>query len=403
MREIKINKKDFLLIMIFVPFLEPKMFQYISSIDTIFNILKVLSTIYISIQILNNINRISLFGYLWVFYTLSFFIPTIIYSGDLWKVIISLLPSMCFGVYLDILLRHNSKKCIKALFTIYTSYLIINSVLLLIFKNGLGMYISGYDYTQVDSRLNFLGLDNSFITAFLPITLLAAIWLGMNNKKFKTLVIIMSLNMIFVWSGTGIIGYTLVIILVFLKPEKLIKIKLATPSIIIYLILYSSIVIFRFQNYFSYLIVDVLGKDLTFTGRTILWDLALSKIPQKPLFGFGFTKYDLLVAPNGSAYSSHNTILQIFLLGGVLAFSILCIAMFITRNKLNKCREKNIANIISVFIFISWFSGMTENYSLEIQFYLMLFIAYHIDSIVKSARFAEMNKGKINGDLYGFS
>lgn len=39
------------------------------------------------------------------------------------------------------------------------------------------------------------------------------------------------------------------------------------------------------------LVIDVLGKDLTFTGRTTLWTVVLEMIQQRPLLGYGYDAF----------------------------------------------------------------------------------------------------------------
>ena len=38
-------------------------------------------------------------------------------------------------------------------------------------------------------------------------------------------------------------------------------------------------------------VLNLLGKDATLTGRSVLWDYAMLAIPQNPFFGIGFLAY----------------------------------------------------------------------------------------------------------------
>lgn len=44
-------------------------------------------------------------------------------------------------------------------------------------------------------------------------------------------------------------------------------------------------------NSIEYIIVDLLGKDLTLTGRTTIWDYYMSRAMTRPLLGFGYEGY----------------------------------------------------------------------------------------------------------------
>ena len=61
---------------------------------------------------------------------------------------------------------------------------------------------------------------------------------------------------------------------------------------ILYLILaiiVGTLLIFAASNFES--LVDVLGKDVTLTGRTDLWQAVINEIQQKPIFGYGYRAY----------------------------------------------------------------------------------------------------------------
>ena len=47
------------------------------------------------------------------------------------------------------------------------------------------------------------------------------------------------------------------------------------------------IVLLRLQNIFSFIIQNILGKDLTFTGRTRIWDNAIEFIKARFIIGYG--------------------------------------------------------------------------------------------------------------------
>ena len=46
------------------------------------------------------------------------------------------------------------------------------------------------------------------------------------------------------------------------------------------------------QNLFAFLIEDILHKNLTLTGRTVIWDRTLELIGEKPILGHGVPFYE---------------------------------------------------------------------------------------------------------------
>ena len=71
--------------------------------------------------------------------------------------------------------------------------------------------------------------------------------------------------------------------------------------VIISIVIFVSIVFLRLQEVFSYLIVNILGKDLTFTGRTVIWDYYINEIKNSWVIGYGvgYNPYKGLFAHNG--------------------------------------------------------------------------------------------------------
>lgn len=64
-----------------------------------------------------------------------------------------------------------------------------------------------------------------------------------------------------------------------------------------------------------YIIEDVLGKDITFTNRTQLWDAAGKKFVESPILGYGFVDKEWYLANMESfAIGPHNFIYSILLM-----------------------------------------------------------------------------------------
>lgn len=127
--------------------------------------------------------------------------------------------------------------------------------------------IQGYRVTE-DTRLSFFGRDNAYIFFFIPAIISTII---ANGKKSKITIAILSLTMVYVWSGTGVIGCALIILYyLFVVGKPIDQIFSYSKLILLIFIIYVAVVFLRVQDIFSGLIIGVLGKDLTFSGRTYL-------------------------------------------------------------------------------------------------------------------------------------
>lgn len=115
---------------------------------------------------------------------------------------------------------------------------------------------------------------------------------------------------------------------------------------------YLGIVIFRIQEYFSTLIVDILHKDVTMTGRTYLWDTAITYLIRKPLYGYGIAAK--MIERHGTMYSTHNLVLQILIAGGIVPILLFLSMYFVSCARLKRSRTviKNVV-IVSIFIYLT--------------------------------------------------
>lgn len=251
--------------------------------------------------------------------------------------------------------------------------------------------ICGSRYMTVDSRLNFLGRDNALIHFFI-FALLVEFLRSRKKEQAYLMTAVMITTMLYVWSGTGVVVCVLITAFALLFQGKRIEHFFNIIDLTIaYIVIYCAIVVFRLQNLFSGIIVDVLHKDITFTGRTSLWDMAMWYIQKKPYIGYGITA-KFLTMKSGISYSPHNLVLQIVLAGGFL--SLLCfVIMYIASVKKISKRKYVYSSLLAVSIFCYLVASLTESTMNTQYFYLILVLAYNIDIIEKQKfQICEENK-----------
>lgn len=145
------------------------------------------------------------------------------------------------------------------------------------------------------------------------------------------------------FSGGGIVAwaiYSSLLVLLNLQSEAG-RIVTLVKMLVVYVVSWWGLIVARIQNYFSWIIESVLGKSITLTHRTEIWDQVLDRLTDNYILGFGpqdttnlFTitgNYD-----SGQAYSltlsSHNFLLQTIYTGGI-ASTVPLIALFIVASK----------------------------------------------------------------------
>lgn len=57
---------------------------------------------------------------------------------------------------------------------------------------------------------------------------------------------------------------------------------------------------------FSYLIVNILKKDLTFSGRRTIWEYALLQIKESPFWGYGEIQNARYITVGTAKFNAHN-------------------------------------------------------------------------------------------------
>lgn len=136
-----------------------------------------------------------------------------------------------------------------------------------------------------------------------------------------------------------------------------------------------------------YFIVDVLGKDITFTRRTGMWEAALNIFSQSPIIGYGCVDNDWFVSKmSGNAIGPHNMVLGIMINGGITLLSL----MVVFTCKTLSYAYKNIDNISSIALlgigcyFIMMTMEMYAFFFLPYLFLLIYYYSYHTQKISNS-------------------
>ena len=277
------------------------------------------------------------------------------------------------------------KNFINALNILFT-LLIIYNLILAIFVKSSYMYI-GYQGSQkvfVGTFESRNGISMVMIPAIAFILIRSEyIYEKVRNKDillcFMVLIIILLSK-----SSTGFIVGSLLVIYVLLL--KKIKIKLNINKLMsIYTIIYTQVVIFRIQEtVFRGFIENTLQKNVTLTGRTLIWDFIMKIIPNSLIFGYGRND---IIAQNAiirDVTEAHNGLLEILLCTGIIGLFVFILILLNVFKALNKSNSK-ISYILSMAIFLYFCIALTESaftYT-KIGFWILIIISSNIEKIIK--------------------
>ena len=378
----KLMNSKFMLFLIFFILLKPGSFSEYTAwknIGNVINILRMFTCVWCLFYFLLRRGKIDKFILFVILFYCSLLFSTFYFSQSYVNLIYEFASILSWIILFKINMLNNKDKFLTTLENTFFILLLINFITIILFPGGFYLNSSGY------SGNYFLGYDNNLITYIFPA--LALSFTNTLNKNGKIglksifLLIISFCSIIFTWSATGVVSMVIMIVLFFVYTinKKDFPIK---KYIVVALSLFIGIVFFRFQNIFSFIIEGWLKKDLTFTGRTYIWDTFISEIKKSILIGHGTVDSKYLIQTLNAGHA-HNYFLQILYQGGLVTFSMFLGFFFSAIKKVQNCKEKKYVGIV---IFAYLVSFIFEAYSLTNMFIIVLLIAYYYEPSSKNLK-----------------
>lgn len=385
----KINIKRIVMLLLLLPFFMPAFFssarfEYLPKIYKVLSIMVfIISTI---LYIKNNkISKIIVFILIFEFLTILF---TYMNKGSLSNVIYTSINIITPCIITDLYIRNDKKNLFKTLSLIFEILVYANFITILLFKDGMYIKTTLFETTKYNW---FLGVENIHILYVLPGILFSYINSYINNNgkiniRSKVFIVTGILSILLKKSATGILGI-FILVLYFIFQKIIDKLKIFNILTYFYssLLLHISIIIFRIQEIFNYLIVNILGKNLTFTNRIYIWDDTIYYIKQKFLIGYGiesnYVRYYKGI--HFRAFHAHNQFLEILYTGGIILFAEFLYILHISFKELIKFKNEKLVKIISITIFSFLIMMIVESYDLKMIF-LILVCAYNIKYLLSN-------------------
>ena len=143
--------------------------------------------------------------------------------------------------------------------------------------------------------------------------------------------------------------------------------------------------LFKIQNLFSSLIVNVFHRDVTLTGRVYIWDYVIGFIQEQPFLGYGIEDrlYRLSKTHFLQSYHAHNQFLEILYKTGIIGSISIILIAFTSFKELYKYKKHDVSKILSVTMFVFLVMMLTEAYSYEYFMYLFV-LCYNSKYLIKN-------------------
>lgn len=364
--------------------LRPSYFNDFQNIDLIYSSILIVAFLTTFLLYIKNINSCKFTNVVSLFF-IALLIPTIIYDLTIANILFFIKTYLSIWTVTAISELCFLKKQQENFFESVSIFTLIMTVANVIF-----ILVYGPDY--LGNRTAFLGYDNTvlpFILFGALIAYIAPIYISENHHiKFKILSILnilaISASCLLVGSANAKIAVTMIALLLILNKfhilenKKISKYLNLRTYVIISVIIFFAIVVFRLQYVFEDVIVETLNRNLTITGRTQIWDLAMASIQKHPLIGTGVQDFSLRLAGSESIFHAHSTYLNIAYECGVLGLMLYFNIFRVIWKKIKDNKQSKIVAALSFIILIYFTITVIEYYRLPHTFFAILVCLYYV-------------------------
>lgn len=366
--------------------IQPQYFGTIDAIDRVYDIALPLLFIYliykhITLGIFNN----ALFFQSLFYVTIA--IPTIIHSGDIGALTIVVLQVMTLSMFANYGCNAYGVSFLYIAGSVYFLLALVNLVTMFFFPSGL------FNLEAVEHSW-FLGHKNTLIKYLIPGLYSFGLASLIERQKFRITwyiyLVVAVITTLIGGSSTSLVALFVFSVCYFVRNKqwKAIKIVNFYAPLIYNFAFFVLIVVFRMQDKFAYLIENVLGKQLTLTGRTDLWDRMLLCIAVRPLNGYGLEATTMI--QERLEYwnvSAHNILTDYLYEGGILCIAVLFLLFAITKKNLDTVAVKYepvcyFSNAMFLAFSIVWSTDTFVRSNIQGIFFMVV-VAYNLSMLVR--------------------
>lgn len=386
-----------------VPFIKPADYVFPEIINKMLNIWQICSACLILFVYCFR-KKIDSFIAVMVIFQLTILLSTLLNNNfsELKSTVIGIFSNIAICMLAEIGLKSAPKKFMKA-YAYYGAFICCITMLTMFAYYPHGMDQKQYMDIRGDVNYYFIGHDNKSYFIFLAVQAAVVILSFMKHNRLSVPAVLFNIFVtaafFYVRSGSAMIVTAMILIyLMFFTKKRSDKLFNFRNYFIILAAIFLLIVMLNLHELFSFFIVNVLGKSITISGRTIIWSKAKAYIAASPVFGYGNEPSAILMLKFGINHV-HNIILDILYRQGIVGLLCYLAMTVIYGKRLMKYRSDRTGAFLA-FIFLCFFLAASFDYYNHIPYMTALYaIAANIGCICGDPQQRDASSDEIKAEV----
>ncbi len=302
--------------------------------------------------------------------------------GD-WLTVTASIGAVCLLV--DLCVGTDPKALVKGLFYCLAALVLINLATVLIWPGGIV-----FDPPQTDSY--FLGRDNGHSFFIVPLLALTALFGWSRRWKwyvFLAAAAVFGAAVYLTWSAAGVVTVTVFLALFVLdlleERDPLGKYRGRVCNICVYYCAIAAVflllIVLKAPARFSFLIENVLHKNIMLSGRTVLWEKVTPLVMDHLFFGHGAVTWDDM-CKLVDEINCHNVIMQCLFDTGLVGLGIFLAALGLLVKPLMRTRRSFCGYALAAAVMAVLLDLQAESLVYPHPCYTLFMLAYYAETIL---------------------
>lgn len=281
---------------------------------------------------------------------------------------------------IEVLAIYSPVNGLHCLYGYFSACVLINTLTFFLVPNGM--------WNDAERHINyFLGDDNSGYSYYIVASILAMINCKYINKRVTVVSVIVWISgFIFAFGGhigSGMICQAILSMLFLIYHFRWLRKKIKARYVL-YVALGGFLLLVIFRSSIIEPIAAAVGKSVTLTGRTIIWDNLLKSIKERWLLGFGIRSNEMFNSIINTIFgSAHNYILQIIFWGGISAAILFALMVFFACKVPKKDYQSDYCKFVIIGLIVVFVRLLVES-GVSIHLYMLLTMLAYSHEIVSS-------------------